>query len=260
MVGIGAYDSNSIQTLFSSLNTSRSSSWNSGWSSSGMFGINLVDYASIRTGSYGKLLKSYYSEVAASDDSDKSSTSISTAKDSTKNLARVEEASEDLKESADALLKKGSTSVFTKKQVTDEEGNTSYAYDTDKIYKAVKDFADNYNDMLDAAEDSTVSRIRNAASSVIRMTDSNEKRLADFGISVDADNRLVVDEEEFKKADMDQVKSLFQTTGAYGYQVSAQASMIDYYAQNEASKSNTYTGSGMYTYNYSTGEIYNSYM
>ena len=59
---------------------------------------------------------------------------------------------------------------------------------------------------------------------------------------------------------MNQVKSTFNTSGSYGYQISAQASMIDYYAQNEASKANTYNRNGMFTYNYNTGDIYSSYM
>ena len=42
------------------------------------------------------------------------------------------------------------------------------------------------------------------------------------------------------------------------YQVSAKASLADYYAEREASKGNTYGNTGTYTYNYNTGEIYNT--
>ena len=50
MRGISMYDSSSVSTLFSSLGSSKSTG-------SGLFGINLSEYASIRSGSYGK--KSY---------------------------------------------------------------------------------------------------------------------------------------------------------------------------------------------------------
>ena len=57
---------------------------------------------------------------------------------------------------------------------------------------------------------------------------------------------------------MNTVKSLFNSTGSYGYSVSAQASMIDYAAERESSKANTYTVSGTYSNAYSTGSILDS--
>ena len=88
------------------------------------------------------------------------------------------------------------------------------------------------------------------------MTGYNEKMLEKVGITVDEDNQLKIDEKTFKAADMATVKGLFNERGGYGYQVSAQTSMINYYAENEASKSNTYTNSGTYTYNYNSGTLY----
>lgn len=262
MAGISFYNSSSISTLFSSLGKGGSNA------NSGLYGINLADYASIRTGSYGKLMKSYYAEVVGTDSSSKSdttskkqvSTTTATSKETTAALARTEERAEGLKEAADALLEKGTKSVFRKEEMTDAEGNTTYGYNEDKIYQAVKSFTEKYNSMLDEAGDSSVSRISNAAASMERMTKANSSLLSKMGITINEDSTLSIDEENFKKADMNQVKSMFNTSGSYGYQVSAQASMIDYYAQSEASKANTYNNNGMFTYNYNTGEIYNSYM
>ena len=56
MAGINGYDSNSISALFSSLGTTKTNNT----TSNGLMGINLSDYASIKNGSYGKLMKSYY--------------------------------------------------------------------------------------------------------------------------------------------------------------------------------------------------------
>lgn len=246
MSTISGYDSSSISTLFSSLSASTKKT-----SSADLLGISYTDYATIQNGAYYKLMKNYYTDV-------ESSTSTSTAKDSTKTLAQLEEQSTDLKDAADKLLEKGTDSLFNKTTTTDANGKTTSSYDTDKIYDAVSDFVENYNSLIDTTGDSSVTGVLTAASSMVNMTKANASLLSSVGITIDDDNKLVIDEETFKAADMSTVKSLFNSTGSYGYQISAQASMIDYYAENEASKSNTYTGTGMYTYNYATGEIYSS--
>ena len=258
MATISSYDSSSISVLFSSLNKNSTSSTSSLFSGSGdLLGINYSDYATIRNGSYFKLMKAYYSMDGESEVSS-IATTTSTTKESAKKLASIESSAESMKEAADALLEKGSKTLFNKTTVTDESGTTSTQYDTDAIYDAVKKFADSYNNLIDATDESNTSNITNAAKRMVNLTNANEKLLEKVGITVDEDNKLVVDEEKFKKADMDTVKSLFNTTGGYGYQVDAQAAMINYYAESEASKSNTYGSNGSYTYNYSTGELYNT--
>lgn len=250
MSRISSYDSSSISTLFSSLNGSANKS-----TPSDMLGINYSDYATIKNGSYHKLMKAYYTE-------DKKVEGLkpttSTAKDTAKTLAAIQNAAEDMTDTADVLMKNGSKSVFNKTSVKDANGDISTDYDKDAIYKAVKNFADSYNDLIEQSADSNTSSVLSTAKSLTTYTDRNEKLLNSVGITIGSDNTLKVDETTFKKADMSTVKSLFNTTGSFGYQVSAKASMIKYYAQNEAAKSNTYSGSGSYTYNYSTGQIYNS--
>ena len=257
MATISAYDSASIGVLFSSLNNSSNSSVSSmGSLTTDILGINYSDYATIKNGSYFKLMKAYYGMDASDAVKDAVSTTT-TSKDDTKTLARIESSATDMKESADALLEKGTESLFKTKTVTGEDGKTTTAYDTDAIYKAVSKFVDDYNSLVSNASDSETSNISGAAERLIRMTDNNEKMLATVGITINEDNELEIDKETFLKADMQTVKGLFQDRGSYGYQVSTQASMINYYAENEASKSNTYGSSGTYTYNYNTGSLYN---
>jgi len=254
MATISGYDSASIGVLFSSLNNNNKS----GNGMSDLLGINYSDYATIRNGSYYKLMKAYYTTGASDEISSiaKDKTDTSTSKDDTKTIARIESASEDLKASADALLENGTKSLFKTERVTDEKGNVTTQYDTDEIYKAVSKFVDEYNSLVDEASESKTSNISGAAERMMKMTGYNEKTLEKVGITVDEDNHLKIDEKTFKAADMTTVKGLFNERGSYGYQVSAQASMINYYAENEASKSNTYTSSGTYTYNYNTGALY----
>ena len=252
MRGISMYDSSSVSTLFSSLGSSKSTG-------SGLFGINLSEYASIRSGSYGKLMRSYFSMdstkgTSKSDDSTKNTiedlaTTTSTSKDSTKTLAAIESDAKELTDSAKALYTRSNNKVFTK--------DSGGSYDTDKIYKAVKRFADDYNSMLDTAGKSSTNRISRSVSSMKNETSYNEKPLKDIGITVDEKTgRLSVDETTFKSADTEKIKNLFNGTGSYAYSVATKAAMTESYAKSEAAKSNTYTKNGTYNYNYNSGNIF----
>ena len=252
MRGISMYDSSSVSTLFSSLGSSKSTG-------SGLFGINLSEYASIRSGSYGKLMRSYFSMdstkgTSKSDDSTKNTiedlaTTTSTSKDSTKTLAAIESDAKELTDSAKALYARSNNKVFTK--------DSGGSYDTDKIYKAVKRFADDYNSMLDTAGKSSTNRISRSVSSMKNETSYNEKPLKEIGITVDEKTgRLSVDETTFKSADTEKIKNLFNGTGSYAYSVATKAAMTESYAKSEAAKSNTYTKNGTYNYNYNSGNIF----
>ena len=225
---------------------------------SDLLGINYSDYATIKNGSYTKLMKAYYTKEASGDSTSSSITSTSTSKDSSKTLANIESAAEDLNKASEALRTNGDKSLFTKKQVTDKDGKVSYEYDTDKIYKAVSEFVDSYNKMLKEGGDSNTNSILRSTKSMVNLTKANSSMLGSVGITIGTDNKLSIDETAFKKADMNTVKSLFHTAGGFGYQTSVQAGMIESYAKSEAEKANTYNKSGMYTYNYTTGEIYNT--
>lgn len=252
MRGISMYDSSSVSTLFSSLGSSKSTG-------SGLFGINLSEYASIRSGSYGKLMRSYFSMdstkgTSKSDDSTKNTiedlaTTTSTSKDSTKTLAAIESDAKELTDSAKALYTRSNNKVFTK--------DSGGSYDTDKIYKAVKRFADDYNSMLDTAGKSSTNRISRSVSSMKNETSYNEKPLKEIGITIDEKTgRLSVDETTFKSADTEKIKNLFNGTGSYAYSVATKAAMTESYAKSEAAKSNTYTKNGTYNYNYNSGNIF----
>lgn len=240
--------------LFQSMTTSRGNS---------LGNLNfLSDYASIKNGSYGKLMKAYYAKDAADKtaskgkDTETKKNSISTAADSAKTLSEIEKAADTMKESADSLLVKGSKSVFRKKN---EKATVSEEYDTDAIYKAVSGFVTDYNDLLSKTSAASSKNLQSKADTLAAVTSANAKLLSRVGITVNSDSSLSLDEEAFKKSDMGTVKNLFGTTGAYGYKVSAQASMIDYTAAKESTRSNTYTANGTYSNVYSAGNILNSF-
>lgn len=238
-------------TLFSSMSASKSSSTGSS------FSINLADYASIQNGSYQKLTKSYYAKADKED-------STTTSKESTKTINTVLSDSDSLKESADALIKKGQDSLFSKKEVTTtaEDGTkkTSYGYDLDSIYKATSDFVNDYNNMLDSSAKSSDKGVLLQASNMTSATSRQSKLLAEVGISIGSDNKLSIDKEAFKSANVSTLKTLFHDSNSLAYQVSARASQMNYYAQRQLSDNSTYNASGSFSGSGSSGSLYDSYL
>ena len=213
----------------------------------------LSDYASIKNGSYGKLMKAYFNmkdgnkDKTASVGGKKENQIASTSADTTKALAKMQSSTDSLKESADALLKTGKDSVFKGDTVTDE------------AYKAVSAFVTDYNSVLSASDNISSTSILSRTANMVQATANKESALAKIGITVGKDNSLSIDKDTFMKADVADVKNLFNSHNSYAYRVSAQSSLINFAADNEAAKANTYDFTGAYSNNYSAGSIFNSF-
>ena len=231
---------NDYSYLFSSLNTS------SGSNSAGNLNF-LTDYAMIKSGSYGKLMKAYYAESGSSSqvNSIVKKQNNSASADDTKTLASVEGATEGLKESADKLLQNGSKSVWAEE-------------DMEEIYTAVNDLVKDYNSVLDTMDDVNSTSILSRAKNLTQNTAINEKLLAKVGITVGEGNELSVDKDTFMKADAATVKSLFNGNGSFAYRVSTYASFMNYAAEQEADKAATYTFDGNYGNTYTSGSLFDS--
>lgn len=257
-MNISFYNSSTIQTLFSGM---QGSSKSSGSDPFGNLSNSLGDYASIRSGSYGKLLRAYYKTL--DDDGESSTTSAtkqnkntwntSTAADSTKTLAEIKSSAEELKKSTDALK---ADSLYALKTQTAEDGTKTQAYDKEEIYKQVNAFVGDYNEALTQAQKSETKGVQIVSNSMMTATNANRNMLKQIGIAIDSNQKLQLDKDTFLKADMNTVKSLFQGSGSYGSSISSKASGIAGYAANEANKSNTYQSTGAYSNNYTTGELF----
>ncbi len=230
-------------------------------SDGGLYSL-LSEYNNIRNGSYYKVVKAYYAKQSnkASDSksSDKSKQSTSTEQNK---LTATQSDAQSLQAAADALITKGSKSLFTEKDITtkNEDGTetTVKGYDTDAIYEAVKKFADSYNSLLDSASSTDSKTILNSTLNMTNNTKSYSKLLNKVGITIGKDNKLSIDKEAFKKADMSTVKTLFNGTSSFAYSVSTKASMINISAKSEANRASTYNSRGGYNKNYSTGSMLN---
>lgn len=230
----------------------------SGMGTTGTYGSGtsswLSDYASIKNGSYGKLMKAYYGKNSSdsvkkmAQNTEVNRNQKTALSETAKAYTKVQSTTDALKESADALLAKGKDSLFAKDR-----------QDQDKIYSAVNAFVQDYNQVLSAADDVDNNTIANRVDSMVNTTSVNAKLLGQVGITINQDNTLSLDKEAFLKADMSRVESLFGSTGSYGYSVSASASMINYNADYALSKADTYTFNGSYNSAYNTGALFNSY-
>lgn len=223
-----SWDSNSMSTLFSSL----PSAGKGFFGSTSSTGTNMLsDYYSIKNGSYGRLMKAYYSqnnksavdkssETAKTDKVDKTTKAINSKATVAKN---VKSAADSLKTSSDALI---DNKLYSKVSTTDKSGNKTEAVDVDKIYSAASDFVNSYNNTIDKAAKSDTSAIKSNVSAMNNYTRVNSKALSNIGITIDSDNKLSIDEDKFKNANMDDVKALFGNTKSYGSQVGSLASSV----------------------------------
>ena len=209
MSGINGFDSNSIGSLFSSMGTTSTST-----SSEGLYGINLSDYASIKNGSYGKLMKSYY---ALDEDNKTDKKSKNDTDDTDATIRSIKTAADDLKDSAAALY--SSKGLFAK----DSNGE----YNMEAIYEKVNAFIEDYNSMIGSVGSAETESIANAGASIVNNTSNNIDMLSKMGISVSgADFTLSINKEKFMKSDISDIKSMFSGVGSFAYQVGAKASRV----------------------------------
>lgn len=203
----------------------------------------LTDYASIKNGSYGKLMKAYYARQKVQ--------SASETGDSAQKLTLMRSSTDSLKKSADAL---NNASLWEKKKTTKKDEETGEEievedYDWDAITKAVKSFVTNYNAVVTQAGDFDNKNILRNAVWMTGTTNTYENLLAKVGISIGTGNKLELDENALKGADMGTLKSLFTGNGSLADKISQKASTLSNVAASAAVRANgiPYTSNGSYS-------------
>ena len=214
-------------------------------STSGSF--SLSDYAAIKNGSYGKLLKAYY----AKQDAEKAASGGETVQKAT----LMKTGADVLKKSVDALK---NDELWEKKKIKKKDEKTGEEievedYDWDAITKAMKLFVEDYNDVIKQAGDSNSKDVLRNAVWLTGITESNENILSKIGITVGKGNQMELDEEALKKADISALKTLFTGHNSFADKVSMKANSIS----NAAARySGTYKSNG--TYNNALSELVSS--
>lgn len=254
---------NDYSYLFDSLNSSSS---NSGSGSNLFNAIDLSEYSSIKTGSYGKLLKAYYAEAEADivNSSDDAKTKKNTLKQDTavEKITEVSTSASTLEDSAEKLISRGSDSLFKEKELTVKDANGEESkvmgYDTDAIYKAVKDFTDKYNSFVKSVNDSSSTKLDQELDNMTAIVTDYSQALKEVGVTINEDNTLSVDEKTLKASDISDLKKLFNGNASFTYNVATKASMIGVTANSEANTMKNYTSTGTYDQVLSTGNLMDS--
>ena len=191
-------------------------------SSSGSGSSNfLADYASLKSGSYGRLMKAYYG-------SGSSSSSVSSgSKAQTNNvLERILEerrnpkVSEDVKEANANLtagiptLKNTVSTLQNENTYTDTQNGQSA---TDKVASAMKNFVSQYNDVVNAAKQSTLSNKAAYIANMMKTTKANADKLSEIGITVNKNGTLQFNEATMKSAGISKVQEMFSSKDSMSY-------------------------------------------
>ncbi len=208
-------------------------------------GSLLSDYASIKNGSYGKLMEAYCARKEAEK-------KASVSGDSAQKLTLMRSNADALKKSAEAL---GDSSLWEKKKVrkrdeeTGEEVETE-DYDWDAITKAVKSFVEDYNAVVEQAGNSDTQKVLQQAVWMTDTTEKTQKLLSKIGLHIGKGNKLELDEEVLKKANINTLKSTFSGHGSFADKVMQKAGSISRAASVAAAQAKTkttYTRNGNYS-------------
>lgn len=171
----------------------------------------LSDYASIKNGSYGKMMKSYYAKVDEEDET------------SSKKNSKTKETD-------------GASASAARKfyETASSMSGLDYSADNiDKLYDGVSAFVKDYNAMMKAASNSKNAKVQAQADALNDYTYQNYKLFAKVGITMNADRTLSIDEDTFKKVNektgattVPTLTTLFKGIGSFADKAADRASKI----------------------------------
>lgn len=187
----------------------------------------LSDYASIKNGSYGKLLKAYYSKdknsgtSAAGTGSSSGKTVLDKILEERKHPTISKEA-----QTANSNLTAGISSLSSSvsklqnaKTYTSEDGASA----SDKVVTAMKSFVENYNNVVSSAKKSTLTNKTSYVANIMNNTSANSSKLSELGVTINANGTLQLNENKLKATDVSKVQELFSKDDimSYGSRISS---------------------------------------
>lgn len=182
----------------------------------------LSDYASIKSGGYGKLLRAYYgtgsssSTVSASKKSSSSTNILDKILEEKKNPKISKQAQEANTNLTNGLSKlKNSVSALQNDKIYTSTENGQSA--SDKVVSAMKNYVEDYNNVVTAAKKSTLAGKTAYVANIMDSTKANADKLAELGITINVNGTLQLNEGKLKAADVSKVQDLFSTKDIMGY-------------------------------------------
>ena len=197
------------------------SSSNTSSASDGLLGLDMSAVTSIKNGGYGRLLKNYYKQSKAD--------AKSQIGDTDAKLTDIKVSADKLEIKADAL---NNSKLWETKSVSKDGKQTEELANSDKALSAVKDFVNAYNSMIDEAEDSETKSVLRKTGWMANMTKENRNLLNEVGIKIGSDDKLTLDADTFKKANVSTLKEMFYGNDSFAAKVSAKAAGIGMSAAN----------------------------
>lgn len=191
-------------------------------SSSGSGNMNyLADYASIKSGSYGRLMKAYYGRGQSSGTTASgSSGSTSNVLDRILEERRNPKVSEDVKEANSNLV----TGISTMKSSVSTLQNSNTYTDTEngqsataKVSSAMKNFVSQYNDVVNASKKSTLTNKTAYVANMMKATTANADKLAEIGVTINANGTLQLNESKLQSTELSKVQELFSADNSMSY-------------------------------------------
>lgn len=187
----------------------------------------LADYASLKSGSYGRLMKAYYGTTVNS-----SSTSSGTGSRTSNVLDKILEerknpkVSEEVQE-ANANLTTGISNL--KKTVASLQNDSTYTATqnaqtgqvsqsaVDKTVSAMKDYVAQYNDVVNASKKSTMTNKTGYIANIMSSTAANADKLKEIGVTINTDGTLMLNEKKLRETDVTKVQDLFSSKDLMSY-------------------------------------------
>lgn len=233
----GINNLNGMSNLFSSMTgtSGTTNSWqnntlsgifggNNSNASSGMLGIDFSSYSSIKSGSYYKLLKKYYSSNASVD---------SNSEDVKKYQAKV-----------DRMADVSADLSYSLNEVMHADFSAEKRED---LLKDVEKFVEDYNNTVSRAADSDSKSVLQKAKWMTNMTKKYSGVLSEIGISVGTDDKLKLDAKAFKEADSDTLRDVLgKNPNSYANKVLYKAEQLYSLSKTYGSSATAYTSAGTY--------------
>jgi hypothetical protein len=217
-----SWDSSSIKTLMGSNN--------------GLAGM-IGDYNSIKSGSYGKLLKSYYGQATSGTSRSAGSGSNITEKliEERRNPTVSKEVS-----AANAKLS-SSVSNMTGSLSTLQDKATYEDATGDKAKSALKSYVSAYNDSVESSKKSTMTAVSKNVAGAMRAGTADADKLKEIGITINKDGTMNLDEKKLKSVDADKIKAVFDGNDvtSYGSKVATSMNRASFYISDSAAATST---------------------
>lgn len=200
----------------------------------------LSDYSSIKNGSYSKLMKAYYGTGQYTG----TGTMGSDKKSGTSNVLdkileekmhpKVSKEAQKANTNLTAGLSTLNSSVAALRSDNTYTDSTDGRSAADKVVSAVKAYVTNYNNVVSAAKDSTLTSKTAYVANMMSSTAANADKLSEIGVKINANGTLTLNEGKLKEADISKVQDLFSSDDILSY-----GSMISSRLQFAGSTSST---------------------